>query len=183
MKHERRHADARQDRCDIDLRVQQHKAPWRCRGSRKAARIWRAFDRVRICERLAAARLIKAPVPQIFIRSKNASSDTNALAKPPKRMSFVTRSGFAAAKNKLIGEPSEIPRSTARCEPMSSIMARTSSTRCSSEGAPDIRVRHSLASLVEGHDAGENRETTQKQRIFGEFVQKLDMRRRSRAPG
>ena len=43
-------------------------------------------------------------------------------------------------------------------------------------GRSRYSVRQSLASLVEGHDAGKRRETAQKPGISGELVQKLDMR-------
>ena len=48
------------------------------------------------------------------------------------------RSGYVAANKTLIAQPSECPKSVARLEPTASIIARTSSIRCSSEGASDI---------------------------------------------
>ena len=62
-----------------------------------------------------------------------------ATAKPPKRISCDTRSGYVAANNALIAHPSENPMMTARCEPTASMTARTSSMRCSSESASKIR--------------------------------------------
>jgi hypothetical protein len=59
-------------------------------------------------------------VPQIFIRCDTASSVKYALAKPPKRMSFDTRSGLVAAKNALSESPRKIPgarRVAIRCRP------------------------------------------------------------------
>jgi hypothetical protein len=49
------------------------------------------------------------------------------------------RSGYVAAKRRLIGPPSERPRRAARSEPAASITARTSSIRVSRLAMPATR--------------------------------------------
>jgi hypothetical protein len=86
--------------------------------------------------------LIVAPVPhsstRFDIHSSRLSSRSRRLPYPPNRMSLETRSGYVAANKTLIAQPSEYPKSVARLEPTASITARTSSIRCSSEGASYI---------------------------------------------
>lgn len=60
------------------------------------------------------------------------------ILKPPKRTRWDTRVGCVAANITLMGQLSENPNKTARCEPTASMTARRSSTRCSREGAPEI---------------------------------------------
>src|SRR6266545_5832225 len=55
------------------------------------------------------------------------------------RTSAGVRSGYVAAKRRLIAAPSELPKSAARLEPTASITALTSSMRVSSVGAPLTR--------------------------------------------
>ena len=59
--------------------------------------------------------------------------------KPPTRTRCETSSGQVAANSALMAQPSEKPMTAARREPAASITARTSSMRCSSEGAPVMR--------------------------------------------
>ena len=90
-------------------------------------------------------RFIDRPVPHAatvaVTKASNASSVTEnpARTKPPTRTRCDTRSGYVAANNTLMGQPSENPSRIVRFEPTASMTARTSSIRSSSDGTPDTR--------------------------------------------
>src|SRR5664279_4700940 len=91
-----------------------------------------------------------------------------------------TRSGYVAVNNALMGQPSENPSRMARREPISSMIARTSSIRCSRDGAPDILSDNPWPRLSKATTRAKFDRRRKNAVIFGYFMHEIDMRDHAR---